>query len=117
MKIKKREVKREDLIIRTQLKKPISEYLATGPHVIAAKKMEEKGIAVSPGDLIEFYVAEMKGKKKLVREKVKLPDEEGDYEIEYYLNNQILPATENIFEVFKINLREVIDGNKQTKLF
>jgi DNA polymerase elongation subunit (family B) len=51
-----------------------------------------------------------------VRDKVKLPEEKGKYEIDYYLNRQILPAVENIFQIFGINIKENIDGKKQTTL-
>jgi len=34
----------------------------------------------------------------------------------YYLERQILPAVENIFQVFDINLKEVIEGKKQMRL-
>jgi len=115
-KLKQREIEKEDLIIRTQLKKPISEYKSISPHVVAAKKMKEQEIPVSQGNLIEYFIAETPGNKKLVRDKVKLPNEKGEYNIEYYLENQVLPAVENIFHVFDINIREVIDGKKQTKL-
>jgi len=115
-KIKQREVNKEELIIKTQLKKTLSDYKAISPHVVAAKKMHEKKIAISQGNLIEYYIAETHDKKKLVREKVKLPDEEGKYDIEYYLEHQILPAVENIFQVFNINIREIIDGKRQMKL-
>ena len=80
------------MIIKTQLKKPIHEYKAISPHVIAAKKMNERKIPVSQGNIIEHFIAETREKKNLVREKVKLPDEKGEYNIEYYLKNQILPA-------------------------
>ena len=115
-KIKQRQIDKEDLIIRTQLKKPISEYLAITPHVVAAKKMQEQEIPISQGNLIEYFIAEVPGKKKLVRDRVKLPDEKGEYDIKYYLENQVLPAVENIFQVFDINIREVIEGKKQMKL-
>ena len=59
---------------------------------------------------------ETKDKKKLVRDKVKLPNEKGEYNIEYYLERQILPAIENIFQIFDINTKEVIEGKKQTQL-
>ncbi|MDP2628767.1 MAG: DNA polymerase domain-containing protein, partial [Nanoarchaeota archaeon] len=49
-KIKAREVNKEDLMIKTQLKKPISEYKAISPHVIAARKMEEKKIPIDQGN-------------------------------------------------------------------
>ena len=114
--LEKVSINQEDLIIRTQLKKPLSEYKAISPHVIAARKMHEQKIPISQGNLISYYIAETQGKKKLVRDKVKLPGEKGEYEIEYYLERQILPAVENIFHVFGIEIKEIIDGKKQTTL-
>jgi len=115
-KLKNREIDLEDLIVRSQLKKPISEYKAISPHVVAARKMKENGLPIGVGSLIEFYIAETNTKSKLVREKVKLPKERGNYDMEYYLEKQIIPSAENIFQVFKINLKEIIDGKKQEKL-
>jgi DNA polymerase elongation subunit (family B) len=116
-KLKERKITKEELIIRTQLKKSISEYKAISPHVIAATKMRERSIAVDEGNLIEYYIAEVPDKKcKLVREKVKLPDEEGEYNIEYYLDRQILPAVENIFQVFNIDVKELINKKNQNQL-
>ena len=117
-KIKQRKINKEDLIIKTQLKKSISEYKSISPHVVAARKMIEKKIPVSQGNLIRYFIAEAPSgaKTKLVRDRVKLPDEEGNYDIEYYLNNQILPAVENIFQVFNIDIEEVIETKKQNSL-
>ena len=117
-KIKNREIDKKSLIIKTQLKKPISEYKSISPHVIAAKKMKENEIPIEMGGLIEYYISEPKpgSKSKLVRDKVKLPDEKGEYDIQYYLEHQILPSVENIMQVFDINLKEVIDGKKQMTL-
>ncbi len=116
-KLKNREIPKEQLIIKTQLKKPISEYKAISPHVIAAKKMQEKELPIGAGNLIEYFIAETKSKKKLVREMVKLPTEKGEYNIKYYLERQILPAIENIFQVFNINTKEIIEGKKQMTLW
>ena len=54
---------------------------------------------------------------KKIGDKVFLPDEKAKYDIKYYLNNQILPAAENIFEVFDISVRDVAEGSSQKKLF
>ncbi len=121
-KIKQRKVEKSEILIRTQLKKPISEYKAISPHVIAAKKMEEKHIPIDEGALIEFYIAEpgvphlREKKKQLVRERVKLANEEGDYDVEYYLKHQILPAVENIFQVFNLDINIILDKKKQKTL-
>ncbi len=117
-KIKNREVLLEELIIKTQLKKPISEYKSISPHVVAAKKMRELNIPVSQGNLITYYISESKpdSKSKLIRDKVKLPNQSGKYDIKYYLERQILPAAENIFQIFGINVKELIENKKQMTL-
>jgi len=114
-KVKDRKADKKEILIRTQLKKPISEYKSITPHVIAAKKMEEAGMPVDVGMLIEYFIAETHETKKLVREKVKLPDEKGEYNIKYYLEHQIVPAVENILEVFGISKDELL-GKEQKKL-
>jgi len=42
--------------------------------------------------------------------------EKGEYNIKYYLEHQILPAIENIFQVFNVNLKEIVEGKKQMTL-
>ena len=114
--LKERKIKEENLTIKTQLKKPISEYKAISPHVIAARRMKELDLPVSEGGLIEYYIAESNTKSKLVRDRVKLIQEKGKYDIPYYVEKQILPAVENIFQVFGVNTKEVFDGKKQESL-
>ncbi len=114
--LKDRKIILNSLIIKTMLKKQLSEYKAVSPHVVAARKMKEKGMSIGGGELITYYIADTGRKKALVRERVRLPDEKGEYDLDYYLKNQILPSVENIFHVFGVNINEVIDGKKQTKL-
>ncbi len=115
-KLKTRKIKKEEIMIKSQIKKPIFEYKSISPAVVAAKKMKEKGLTVNVGSPIEYFIAEYNGKSKLVRDKIKLSEEKGDYNIEYYLEKQIIPSVENIFQVFKINIKEMSDGIKQEKL-
>lgn len=114
--VKQRKISKDNLIIRTQLKKSLSDYKAISPHVIAAKKMDEMKIPITEGNLVEYYIAESKEKKKLVRDRVKLPEEEGEYDVDYYLQHQILPAVENIFQLFKVEIKENLDSKNQNKL-
>jgi DNA polymerase I len=115
--LKQRKIPLKQLIIKTQLKKPIDEYKSINPHVTIAKRMKQKQMPVSIGTLIEYYIAEPETTKhKLVRERAKLPTEPGNYDISYYLKNQILPAVENILEVFDIDLEELLEGKKQMSL-
>ena len=88
----------------------------SNPRFIIVSKSSLKRLPIDIGMVIEYFIAETRGKKTLVREKVKLPDEKGEYNIKYYLERQILPAIENILEVFNVDSNEILDGKKQTKL-
>jgi DNA polymerase elongation subunit (family B) len=103
------------LIIRTQLKKEIESYESIGPHVTVAKRMREQGLPTKEGSLIEFVIA--KGNEKLIRDRARMPEEvrEGEYDIDYYINNQVLPAIESIFAVFDIKIDE-LKGRQQKSL-
>jgi DNA polymerase I/DNA polymerase-2 len=114
--IKERKVPLKELTVTTQLRKPISEYKSNTPHVAVAKKMQEAGMPVDIGMLMKYYIAESNDKKALVRDRVKLADEKGKYDINYYVKSQMLPAVENIFQVFGISAEEISDGKKQMKL-
>jgi DNA polymerase elongation subunit (family B) len=116
--VKARKIDLKKMVIRTQMKKPLSEYKSITPHVVAARKMQEREMPLDAGSLIEYYIAETKSesKTKLIRDKVKLIDEEGEYNIEYYLKHQILPAVENILQVFNVDINVILDGKKQMTL-
>lgn len=115
--LKNKKIPKEDLIIRTQVKKGVSDYLSTGPHVVAAKKLIERGQKVSSGMLVNYFIGEVAGKTKRIGDRVFLPDEKVDYDVDYYLNNQVLPAVGNIFEVFGIKVNEILEGGRQNTLF
>jgi len=123
-KLKERKIEMSEILIRTQLKKPVEEYKSESPHVAIAKKMKLLNMPVDIGMLMEYYIAEPESNQKtktgknksLIRERARLLEEKGEYDIDYYLNNQILPAIENIFEVFKVNTKELVEGKKQTRL-
>ncbi|MBU2496827.1 MAG: DNA-directed DNA polymerase, partial [Nanoarchaeota archaeon] len=112
-KLKTRKISKDKLIIRTQLKKPIQDYKAETPHVTIAKKMHERGIPADVGMLIQYYVADTGKSKDRVRDKARLPDEKGEYDIEYYTKNQIFPAIENIFDIFKIKEKEILESEQK----
>jgi DNA polymerase I len=114
--VKNKKISNEKLIIRTQLKKALEAYEAVGPHVTVARKMQEIGLPVKAGSLIEYIIAA--GKERLIRERAKLPDEvkQGSYDVNYYIEHQILPAVESIFAVFGISLEQLKEGKRQKKL-
>ena len=114
--LKSRKVSKEEIMIKSQLKKPIEDYKSITPHVVAAQKMKERGLPFEPFTRIEYYIAEKNTKSKLVRDRVKLSDEKEEYDLDYYLEKQVIPSVENIFEVFKIEVKDLIKGKKQENL-
>ena len=62
--------------------------------------------------LFKFFTNE------LIREKAKLPEEceEKEYDTNYYIEHQIIPAVENIFEVFGITKEQIITRKRQKSL-
>ena len=105
----------EETIIQTKLQKPIDEYVSIGPHVAIAKKMKAKGIEVEAGTIVEYVIT--RG-GKLIRDKAKLPSEikNNEYDPNYYINNQVLPAVETIFQVIGFKKQDIISHKSQSGL-
>ena len=114
--VKDGKAKNEELIIKTQLTKDVDSYTSIGPHVVVAKKMHDLGLPINVGSLIHYIIA--KGKGKLIRERAKIPEEvkEGEYDSDYYMDNQIIPPIEGIFGVFGITPDQLKELKKQRKL-
>ena len=88
----------DDLVIYTQLKMPIESYRSIGPHVVAAKRLREKGYEIEPGTMIAYV--EAKGPGSISERAVPVEDFKGmKYDADYYIEHQVLPAVMRIMEV------------------
>ncbi|PIN73865.1 hypothetical protein COV20_01995 [Candidatus Woesearchaeota archaeon CG10_big_fil_rev_8_21_14_0_10_45_16] len=105
----------EKLIIKTQLTRELSKYASIGPHVSVARRMAEKGEPVHVGMVVEYVIVKGKG---LVRERAMMLEEvsEGQYDSEYYLNHQLLPAVSSIFTVLGYSEDSLLGKAEQTGL-
>ncbi len=105
----------EKVIISTQLQKPVGAYGNVGPHVAVAQRMIERGMTVVPGSIISYVITAGKGP---LRDNAKLPDEvqNNEYDTEYYVNNQILPSIDRIFDVLGIDVDEAVNKKEQQSL-
>lgn len=88
-KLKKKAVNIKDLIIYTQLTKPLEEYESVGPHVAVAKKMVERGKPIRTGSTIRYIITPGEGS---ISERAEPPEDAKDYDPEYYIYNQVIPA-------------------------
>jgi len=114
--LRKNKIKLDDVIIYTQLRKNIESYASIGPHVAAAIKAKKAGYNIFPGMMMKYVVTKGKGsisERSFIYEQAL--NEKKEYDPDYYINNQVLPAVKNILAVLSINEKEVLDQD-QTSL-
>ena len=115
--IKEGNVGKEDLAIYTKLTRSVDSYIQKKePHVTAVKRAMNKGINFEEGDIIAYIVTK-NGKE--INEKTMIAElvEEGNYDANYYIDNQILPAVMRIMEALDYSKDELKGMEKQMKLF
>lgn len=117
-KIKNGQVDKKEMIIHTQITKPLDQYKQVGPHVVAARKIEEHGIKVTRGTIIQYII--VKGKGSISQRAVPYEYSEGyEYDKDYYIHNQLIPAIERIMYSFgytKKDLEDMARGEVQQSL-
>ncbi len=101
-KLRKREIKLSELVIYEQLTKPVSEYKQISPHVVAAKKMLQRGRKIGPGMIVMYVIVKGSGSISQRAEPIEDVSIE-DVDVEYYINNQIIPAALRVLQVLGIN--------------
>ncbi|RBQ22727.1 DNA polymerase PolB subunit 2 [Candidatus Methanobinarius endosymbioticus] len=98
-KVKTGTVPMKDMIIHTQITKKLDAYKQIGPHVVAAQRLEKKGMKIDKGTIIQYVV--VKGKGPISQRAIPFEDaEKYEYDPDYYIDNQIIPAVSRIMESF-----------------
>lgn len=129
-KIKKGKIPYEKLIIRKTLNKKIQNYESKQAHVKAAEKAKQSGYKVSPGGKVGFIVISRRGETigerayptEMIEEyekgKVKIDEINGKHSIDmnYYINNQVVPAVSRILNYFGYTKSE-LKGEPSQKTF
>lgn len=113
--LRSREVPLKELAINTQITKNLGDYVSEGPHIVAAKKAIREGMDYKQGSFVRYIVGPGKGligDKSVVIELAR----EGDYDPDYYINNQVLPAVMRIMEALGYQEDELKGLGKQTTL-
>ncbi len=106
----------EDLAINTQMTRNIGGYVSEGPHVAAAKKAMKEGMDFKQGDIITYVITRRGGSS--IGDKAVVIDlaEEGEYDPDYYVNNQVLPAVMRILEALGFQEDELKGYGRQMSL-
>ncbi len=108
-------IPKKELIILTQMQRRPESYAQMAPHVSAALRAQKRGKEIHVGQMLGFIITKT---GKSISDKAELEEfvKEGDYDAEYYIQNQILPAVEKIFAELGIDSTDLQRGGKQTGL-
>lgn len=113
--IKKGNLALEDLVINTQITRNPDSYQQNAPHVMAAKKAIERGRKVGRGSIMRYVV--VKGRSPISQRAEPLEDVNvEDYDPNYYIENQVLPAISRIIEAIGYSPDEIVHQEKQISL-
>ncbi|MEM7825799.1 MAG: DNA-directed DNA polymerase [Candidatus Aenigmatarchaeota archaeon] len=114
-KIKEGKVPLEDLVIYEQITRPLSQYEQIGPHVKAAQKARLRGRVIGEGMVIGFVI--VKGKGSIADRAEPVEDvKPNEYDQEYYIYHQILPASMRVFKALGYTEQEILSGKEQKGL-
>ncbi|MEM3362342.1 MAG: DNA-directed DNA polymerase [Candidatus Anstonellaceae archaeon] len=137
-KIKNQEIPIEKMVIETQLTKNLEDYEAKSPELVAALKYNRrtKGEKLSRGSIIRFVITKdsyatddlFKNCKKLKQAQSKKSSAANislkaesieyakNYDVDYYINHQIIPAVLRILKELGVNSDDLKMGGNQTGL-
>ncbi len=101
------------LILKMQITRELSQYNSFGPHTKVAEDLVARGEEIRPGAVIEYVIRKGSG---LVRERAAIPGEVTDYDADYYIRHQVVPAVASIFAVFGYSEEELFSDSRQTGL-
>ena len=107
--------KKSELVIYSQIKKAIKNYESVGPHVSAAKKAIARGRNIEEGSVIGYIITKA---GKSISDKAQLEEyvSEGNYDAEYYIRHQLIPAVIKIIREFGYSEEDLIEGGRQASL-
>lgn len=106
----------EELAINTQLRKSIEGYDLKSPELGAARKAVKQGLKTKEevqGAVISYVITKHGSS---ISDRAELVEFAHDYDADYYINNQVLPATMRILKELNFNEEELKGLGTQKKL-
>jgi len=109
-------VPKKELVVYSEIQKPLEKYDVINPQVSAALKARKKGVKIEVGTIVGYIITRS---GKSISEKAEMEEfvQEGNYDADYYITNQLLPAVERIMQQLGYEIEDLKHGGKQTKLF
>lgn len=118
-KIQRNEIPIEKLVITKSISKPIRSYKGVQPHVEVVKKMRKRSPTDAPGvgDRVGFVIIQG---LQLLSNRAEDPNYVKAHGLKidskYYIENQLIPPLERVFEAMGVDKSELLGMGKQTLL-
>jgi len=106
----------EKLILQSFIHKNIKNYKTINPAMSAIIHAKKNGEKVKERDLVEYIITNIPSKNISDKSRLYKEGEDMDYDVNYYLDNQLLPSVESILDVFNISKDQLLTGKKQKGL-
>ncbi|MCX8194533.1 MAG: DNA-directed DNA polymerase [Candidatus Micrarchaeota archaeon] len=111
--LKKGDVALEDLVIYTQIRKDPRKYDVKSPELSAAQKAMAKGVAIEKGAMVGYVITKHGNS---ISDKAQLAEFAKDYDANYYINHQVLPAVLKILKELGYSEEDLKFGGEQQDL-
>lgn len=111
--LKKEKVDIKDLVIYSQITRPLDKYAQIGPHVAAARKAKKAGVKIASGMVIPYVITKGAGS---ISDRAVLAATASNYDSEYYVNNQVIPAALRVLRVLGVTEDDLLGKAKQKGL-
>ncbi len=103
----------DDLVILTQLRKKTGAYAVTSPELAAAQKARKAGMKIPENSLIGYVITRS---GRTISEKATVREHAADYDPDYYINNQVIPAVLKLLGAFGYDAEELKASGRQSRL-
>jgi DNA polymerase I len=118
-KLQNNEIPVEKLVISKSVTKPIKSYKGIQPHIELVKKLRKRSPADAPGvgDRVGYVITQG---LQIISNRAEDPDYIKEHNLKvdskYYMESQLLPPLERLFEVIGIDKTELLGRGKQMLL-
>jgi DNA polymerase I len=118
-KLQKNEIPVEKLVITKSVTKPVKSYKGIQPHIELVKKLRKRSPADAPGvgDRVGYVITQG---LQIISNRTEDPDYVKEHSLKvdskYYMESQLLPPLERLFEVIGIDKTELLGRGKQMLL-
>lgn len=103
----------DELSILTQMRKKASSYSVMTPELSAVQKARAAGLRIPENAVISYVIGKA---GKTISEKAVVRELAKDYDADYYINNQVIPATLKLLSAFGYDEDALKSKGTQSKL-